>query len=155
MTQARSPRRPPLDPHRRAYFQTLRVYCLKLDLPQNAETRHAATREALGYDTSSKDFTETEWDLVLEFLRHRINGNAGEWTPAHRVAVEVEGERRRKLWRIRREIPDAYLAQVAWDKFGRRDYQSMTLPQLEQLRITAIARKRAADRRGETLDPEA
>lgn len=150
-TTARRAKRAPLDPHQRVYFKTLQSYCLKLGLKNNTETRHAVTLEALGYNKSSKEFTEVEWDLVLNFMRHRISGNSGPWTPAHRVAVETDGERKRKLWRIRKEIPESYLREIAWDKFKVRDYSTMSYHDLEQLRITAIERRRAADRAGRNL----
>ena len=124
-------KRPPISRHSAVYFKTFGIYCAKLDLEKNDETRYAITREALGYEKSSKLFTETEWDIVLRFMRHRINGNAGAWTAADRVAVEIDGERARKLFRIRREIPEAYLREIAWDKFKVRDYETLSIPQLE------------------------
>jgi hypothetical protein len=144
-------KRKALDPHQRVYFKTLQTYCLKFELKNNTENRYAVTQEALGYQKSSKEWTESEWDIVLSFMRHRINGNAGEWTPAHRVAVEIDGERKRKLWRIRKEIPDAYLREIAWDKYKVRDYSAMSIPDLEKLRLTAIERRRSADRQGRSL----
>lgn len=150
-TQRKSSTRTRLNPHQRVYFKTLQVYCAALDLKNNTENRHEVTREALGYNKSSKEWTETEWDIVLGFMRHRINGGSGEWTPAHRVAVEIDGERTRKLWRIRKEIPEAYLREIAWDKFKVRDYSTMTLPDLEKLRITAIERRRTADSQNRKL----
>jgi|GEM_PF-5372769 len=144
-------RRAPLDPHQRVYFKTLQVYCAKLGIKNDTVNRHEVTREALGYNKSSKEWSETEWDIVLGFMRHRINGASGEWTQTHRVAVEIDGERNRKLWRIRKEIPEAYLREIAWDKFQVRDYSSMTIPELDQLRITAIERRRQADRQNRKL----
>lgn len=135
-----------------AYFGLLRDYCLTLDLPNTTETRHDVTLQALGQHKSSKQFTFQDWDLVMGFLRWRISGVAGEWDTSKRVILETDGERRRLLWRIRHEIPAPYLAEIARDKIGHTNYDNMTLPELEQLRITAIERRRTADRQGRNLE---
>lgn len=134
-----------------AYFGLLKTYCAALELPNTPAIRHDATRQALGYDKSSTLWTTEERDLVMGFLRWRISGVSGEWGPAQRTLIEIEGKRSRLLWRIRKEIPEAYLAEIAKDKFKSLDYRSMSLPDLEQLRITAIERARAAKRQNRNL----
>lgn len=140
-----------LNPHQKVYFKTLSIYFKKLGLKANDANRHEITLEALSYNKSSKQWTETEWDIVLGFIRHRINGGSGAWTPNHRVAIEIDGARRRLLWRIRKEIPEKYLKAISQDKFKTNDYSTLTLPQLEQLRITAIERARQAKRQKRNL----
>jgi hypothetical protein len=140
------------DPHTAVYFRLLKNYCQQLDLPNTTPTRHDVTQQALGRTKSSKQFTQQDWDLVLGFLRWRIAGVAGEWDAAKRIILSTAGERRRLLWRMRHEIPAPYLAEIAQDKIGHTRYDDMTLPELRQLRLTAIERKRTADRQGRNLE---
>jgi len=141
----------PFSNQRKTYFAMLKSYATRMELKADTATRHEVTIEALGISKSSKDFDDTDWDIILGFLRHRNGGAAGEWTAVHRVAIEIDGKRRRKLYRIRKEIPEKYLTEISLDKFKTTDYDSLTLPELDQLRITAIERARTAKRNGRQL----
>jgi len=111
--------------------------------------RAEITRQALGYHKSSKELTDREFDLVLQAF----------WAIAKPDQIapqvrQINGDRRRLLWRISETIrclglyledPDAYLGSIMAGKYGfregdPRDMEDLKDPELLQLQETLWAR---------------
>jgi hypothetical protein len=60
---------------------------------------------------------------------------------------DSQGERKRLLFRIQQLGSESYIAEITRDKFDTARLADLTVPQLDQLRITLIERKRSRDRR--------
>ena len=114
--------------------------------------RHALHLAALGYECSSKRFTNAEFDKVLaEFRAVSDPANLGaqlrqQRQPKTRLLWKIEHEQRACL-AIYVEDAESYIMALARDKFRADALRHLTVAQLEHLRSTlarAIGRLRAA-----------
>jgi hypothetical protein len=105
-----------------------------------AADRHALHVEALGFDKSSREFSNEEFDKVLAVFWAIIK-------PAnlHAQVRQENQPRQRLIWVIQNRLrpPEAYLRKVCSDKFRCSDLNLLTLEQLQQLRFTLTARRKA------------
>ena len=125
--------------------------------------RAEITRQALGYHKSSKELTAREFDLVLQAF----------WAIAKPDQIapqvrQINGDRRRLLWRISETIrclglyienPDSYLGKILSSKFGfhegdPRDMEDLRDPELLELQSTLWARVQPMRRKAGHTVPE-
>jgi hypothetical protein len=117
--------------------------------------RHAVTIVALKRDKSSRDFTDDEADRVVTLMRLLADPDNLDHLQSW---LDPDIARRRRLeWRAR-QVPPAYIAQLSADKFGTRNWQSLTTDQLRQLVLTLRHRaprdvRRAPARQTHQLEP--
>ena len=105
------------------------------------EQRHALTVEAIGYPKSSTEFTDEEFDKVLDAFREILTI---EWGPHKGPTRAQEMPRLRLIFAIRKiGLPDSYLNEIAADEFKVEDWHALPVEHLEHLRFTAGARARA------------
>ena len=118
------------------YFRewgNVRATCQRNGFPE--PDRHALHVKALGCDKSSKDFTNADLDRVLaEFL---AISRPDSLSPQLR---QQDQPRIRILYSIRKLAPEPYWQAIARDKFGTPDLNQLDMKQLQQLRITLVAR---------------
>lgn len=105
--------------------------------------RKAIHLEALKIEKSSKDLTNADLDKVLDAFESRLvllRGPGGQ----SRAASQPK---KRIIWAINNLGLDApYIASIALDQFKTADWQTLTLAQLQALRITLTKRARAKKR---------
>ncbi|WP_009960366.1 hypothetical protein [Verrucomicrobium spinosum] len=105
--------------------------------------RHEIHTEALGKDKSSKDFTNSDLDRVLDaFDKYLAISNPQVGQRA------VEGPLKRAVKGV--ELvgwPEPYVQAVAMDKFGTAEWRGLDEEQLQQLKITLVMRRRAQQKR--------
>ena len=102
------------------------------------EERHAITKEALGEAKSSKDFSEREFDKVLDAFDEYLVLMEGPSGEAKRTVAQPIA---RLVWIIEQiGLPDAYVASISQDKFGVSDWRSLSEKRLRFLSWTCLAR---------------
>lgn len=113
------------------------------------DLRHACHVLALGRDKSSKDLTNAELDRVLSVIRLVTDGEDIDAL----IALDHPeiGVEKRLNWAIEHAAPEAYVRQVAGDKYGTRLWEGLHLDQKHQLLMTLKSRSRS---RQEPAAPE-
>lgn len=116
--------------------------------PVIEDLRHACHVFALGADKSSADLTNKEVDGVVALFRVLKDPEdldarmAWEGFLEGRKTGQYPGDAKRLEYFITRTAPDAYVRQVAADKFGTRLWENLTLPQKRSLAMTLANRKK-------------
>lgn len=114
------------------------------------EMRHSIHVSALDYDKSHLDFDNREFDRIINALKLCINPD--DLTAVMFFGDELQGEKKRLLWRIRHTAPEPYIKAISSDVFGTIYFEDLDVSQLEKLRNTLANRARAWKRCNE-LDP--
>jgi hypothetical protein len=102
------------------------------------EERYEITREALGVNKSSKDFTQRDLDRVLQaFDGYLVLIDGPSSSPQREVAQPLA----RLIWTIEKTgLNDAYISKISQDKFGTADWRTMPERRLRFLCWTCVAR---------------
>lgn len=112
--------------------------------PHDAEAlRHELHRDALGNDKSHTEFTNDDFDAVLDAFEAVTVLSSGPSEARDRASTMP---RRRAIHGILKYADDPYVAAIAVDQFGTPDWRSLPLENLRALRITC--RKRAHSKAG-------
>ena len=108
--------------------------------PKEAEAmRHELHRDALGEDKSHTDFTNEDFDAVLDAFASVAVLESG---PSDGQSRAESMPRRRAIFAVEKYgLPDPYVTAIAMDQFGTADWRSLPIQALRALRITC--RKRA------------
>ena len=119
--------------------------------------RREITEEIFGGYKSHSAFTHGDYDVVLGAMRELLARDELVISPLKVVRMYIDGEERRIAHLIDElEMPPAYIAAVSFGKFHTRHWRGALLAhELMQLFYTLSARKRAAERKGRTLDKTA
>ena len=102
-----------------------------------AADRHELTLRALGKTVSSKDLTNREFDRVLAAFAAVSNPDS-----VNAQMRQSSMPRTRALHTIRK-APAEYVQALCADRFGTRNYESLSDPELMQLAMTLNHRKNA------------
>lgn len=103
--------------------------------------RHELHLDALGSDKSRLDFTNDDFDAVLDAFEAVSVLESGPHGHRSRAA---EMPRRRAIFAVEKYgLPDPYVAAISVDQFGTPDWRSLSIPDLRLLRITCRKRARA------------
>jgi hypothetical protein len=106
--------------------------------------RHALTRDALGRDKSSADFTNRDLDVILDHFAAVLVLETG---PSTAPARSEEMPRRRLIWAIEKTgLGDAYLDAISRDEFRTTPWRTLPETDLVRLRFTAVSRSRSKAR---------
>lgn len=116
------------------------------------DLRHGCHLAALGVDKSHDEFSNREFDLVLNTMRLVIDGE--DLDAAERLANPAIGERERLKAGISRMAPDAVVREIAGDKFGTRLWEDLETEQIRELRMTLGHTRFARPRRIAETEPE-
>lgn len=107
------------------------------------DLRHGAHWLALGRDKSHSKFTNQDLDRVLPVFRLLVNPTdlQARMDFDSYQRGEDPGGRKRLLVGIESKAPEAYIAAVALDKFGTKDWRSLNGQQLFRLNMTLDNRR--------------
>jgi hypothetical protein len=110
--------------------------------PKEAEAlRHELHREALGEDKSHTDFTNDDFDAVLDAFESVAVLESGPASASHRAESMP---RRRTIYAVEKYgLNDSYIGAISADEFGTPDWRSLPLENLRALRITCRKRARS------------
>lgn len=110
--------------------------------PADADAeRHEIHRAALGTDRSHLDFSNRDFDAVLDHFAAYLVLETGPTTGPARAE---EMPRTRLIFAIEKlGLDEPYLDKIASDQFGTTTWRSLPERQLSCLRFTAAARARA------------
>ena len=97
------------------------------------DIRHAVHLVALGKDKSSKDLTNAEFDRILCLLT--LLTDPDDLEAVIRWEHPELDERKRLFWTIRRS-PEAYVRDLAIDRFRTSDLDTLSTAQLKMLAMT-------------------
>ena len=125
--------------------------------PENEKRalRHSILEDLFGCEINVNDATETQWDAIYLAQDILLENGIIVWGPEMaRYALE-EGTRNRYVWNIERAgydipgieeygVPEEYISAISADKFGVRDWRSLSSKKLWQLFITIKNRVRKA-----------
>lgn len=141
------------------YFTLWNRVCVELGWYHLSSAEKDEKRRALhvqaGCPASSKKFTNRDFDRFKSHALALLAGKNSGGTPR----VDDDGERRRLVWRIRKDaqmanLDDAYIASVARDLHVLGNWQDLDLASLTNLRDTI--HNRAGKKIGhDTRSPEA
>lgn len=109
--------------------------------PKQADAeRHVIHIEALGFDKSSKDFTNKDLDKVLDKFEQRLvlftgplKSSREDTQPLKRTIYGIESH----------GFPDAYLNAITRDAFLVDDWRTLDLDRMRKFHLTVIGRSRA------------
>lgn len=127
----------------RLWGQIWRKWNIK-DKEERESLRKEIAAEALGVDKSHKLFIHSDYDIVLAAMRRLYETGQCVNSPATRSMADAQGANRRFIWLIKRRAPQAYIAEIARDKFGASNWERLNYWQLKQLLYTV---SRAASRK--------
>ena len=116
--------------------------------------RREITEEIFGGEYKShRAFTHGDYDVVLGAMRELLARDELVISPLKIIRMYIDGEERRIAHLIDElDMPPAYIAAVSFGKFHTRHWRGALLAhELMQLFYTLSARKRAAERKGQTL----
>lgn len=110
--------------------------------PKEAEAlRHELHRDALGSDKSHLDFTNDDFDAVLDAFASVAVLESG---PSDGQSRAESMPRRRAIFAVEKYgLPDPYVMAISVDQFGTPDWRSLSIPDLRLLRITCRKRARS------------
>ena len=119
---------------------------------QKEKMRSELTLEIFGTYKSHKRFTHGDYDVVLGAMRELLSQAQLVIFPTKIIWAYMEGEARRIAKLIDDlQMPPAYIAAIARDRFGAADWHSLLACEMKHLFYTCKARKTAAERKGRTL----
>lgn len=95
--------------------------------------RKEITEEALGFERSHKDFTHSDYDIVLSAMRRLYETGQCVNSPSTTFVADIQGENRRFIWIIKHSVPDSYARKISRDKFGSPDWENLNHRELKQL----------------------
>ena len=127
------------------------------------DLRHTVLEDLFGdYNFDVSTATNAQWDCIYLAQDFLLDNGLCAWNKATaRTAIEL-GTRNRYIWNIENagyDIPDIafygapeeYIAAVAADKFGVRNWRGLDLDKLRMLLITIKNRVRKAAKNGRNL----
>ena len=126
----------------------------KLSAAEREAWRREITEEIFdGEYKSHRAFTHGDYDVVLGAIRELLVRDELVISPLKIIRMYIDGEARRIAHLIDElDMPPAYIAAVSFGKFHTRHWRGALLAhELMQLFYTLSARKRAAERKGQTL----
>jgi hypothetical protein len=111
--------------------------------PTLDDLRHAAHIVAFGRDKSSTSLTNAETDKIVTLFRLLTDPENLDAVIAWAAYLRGEdpGSVKRVEWFITNAAPDAYVRQIAADRFGTRQWENLNLGQKRSLAMTLSNRK--------------
>lgn len=123
----------------------------KFNIPksQQSEWRKDIRIQVLGSDRTQATFSHADYDLVLGAMRELLAQDSLVIYPGKLIDMYAEGQTRRVMKLIKDlDMPEAYTAKVALNRFHTNNWKMLTLGELFQLYYTLKSRKTAADKKG-------
>jgi hypothetical protein len=103
--------------------------------------RHELHRDALGSDKSHLDFTNDDFDAVLDAFEAV---SVLEFGPHGHRERAAEMPRRRAIYAVEKYgLPEPYVMAISVDQFGTPDWRDLPFESLRLLRITCRKRARS------------
>lgn len=109
--------------------------------------RHALHLEALGYERSSKELSNTEFDKILGAMR----AISEPWNINAQMR-QMDASATRLRYSITRKAPQAYIAAILRDRFAGRTLDDLDETELTQLRNTLDRAARRQRQGGSATD---